>query len=696
MNCPHCNAENPVGARLCRQCGNEFEQPDPLIGQEVMGRYKVINLIGEGGMGRVYRAEQRVGTTTRKVAVKTLRPQLSADKQLARRFFREAETIVRLTHPNTIQFFDFGELPDSTLVIIMEFIEGRSLAQELGHGPLSAERADRIFAQVCGALAEAHGLGIVHRDLKPDNILLTERGGQRDFVKVLDFGIAKISAAGGEDDKSTKLTQQGMMVGTPPYMSPEQFGAESIDARSDIYSLGVIAFEMLTGKLPFMAKTPWEWASKHLTAEPENIEVNEGSGISLRRVQAIRKALNKARERRQQDVTELLRDFSGTGSMAHTATMVAPSGRSFPAPPLQTPVHAGSGSHPHAAGQPSPPPGSGGYAQPGYGSQPGAAQGYGSQPGAQQGHGSQPGAQGYGGQPGHGAPVSGGMAAPTPTGGGSQQVAMPGARPPWLWIGGALVAGAVAVIGGMAFLGQQETASVPPPPPPAAMAAALPPQQPAVAPPLAQRSSAHEVDLAPGQGEATPVATAKLDSALQAPAEPTAERAPGREHHRDEGRSRHGAKDDRIAGREHDLVPADEPTAQAPVRAVTPSPVSPVAPVVVAPTPAPAPAAEPSRTPVRVLVPPDLTDRVNKANAAAADKVEVAVTLYQGAARKYGEDAPGLPALKQTLAHNGETRLRTLVGEGRCAQAQALYRALGSIGAAPGKDRVFTKGCPAP
>src|SRR5687768_15829428 len=162
MICAHCNAENVPGARLCRQCGAEFETPDPLIGQQVLDRYRVVSLIGEGGMGRVYLAEQRVGTTIRKVAVKTLRPQLSADKQLARRFFREAETIVRLNHPNIIQFFDFGELPDSTLVIIMEYIEGRSLADELSHGALAPHRADRVFSQICGALAEAHSLGIVH------------------------------------------------------------------------------------------------------------------------------------------------------------------------------------------------------------------------------------------------------------------------------------------------------------------------------------------------------------------------------------------------------------------------------------------------------------------------------------------------------------------------------------------------------
>src|SRR4051812_47616210 len=262
--CEQCGTECPETASFCRQCGRELAVADPLLGQELLGRYKVVRLIGEGGMGRVYEAEQRVGTTTRRVAVKTLRPQLSADPQLARRFFREAETIVRLTHPNLIQFFDFGELPNGTLALVMEYIEGQSLAQLLAAGPLDPLRVDRIFAQICGALAEAHGIGIVHRDLKPDNILLTQRGGQGDFVKVLDFGIAKISAA--EDDRSTKLTQQGMMVGPPPYMSPEQFSGDSIDARSDIYSLGVIAYEMLTNRLPFDARTPWEWASKHLTA----------------------------------------------------------------------------------------------------------------------------------------------------------------------------------------------------------------------------------------------------------------------------------------------------------------------------------------------------------------------------------------------------------------------------------------------
>src|SRR3954468_7950127 len=127
--CASCASENPEGASFCRQCGTEMAHLDPLLGQEVLGRYRITRLIGEGGMGRVYEAEQRVGTTMRRVAVKTLRPQLCADPQLARRFFREAETIVRLTHPNLIQFFDFGEIQNGTLALVMEYIEGQSLAQ---------------------------------------------------------------------------------------------------------------------------------------------------------------------------------------------------------------------------------------------------------------------------------------------------------------------------------------------------------------------------------------------------------------------------------------------------------------------------------------------------------------------------------------------------------------------------------------
>ncbi|MCA9603431.1 MAG: serine/threonine protein kinase, partial [Myxococcales bacterium] len=166
---------------------------DPLLGQTILDRYKIVSELGEGGMGKVYRAEQKMGNATRFVAIKTLHPELSRDPQIVARFLRESETVIQLTHPNTIQFYDFGELPDKTLFIVMEYIEGESLAHTLLRGAIEPTRVDKLLVQICGSLNEAHGLGIVHRDLKPDNILLTNRGGQTDFVKVLDFGIAKRS-----------------------------------------------------------------------------------------------------------------------------------------------------------------------------------------------------------------------------------------------------------------------------------------------------------------------------------------------------------------------------------------------------------------------------------------------------------------------------------------------------------------------
>ena len=200
-----------------------------MIGQVLGGKYKVVSLLGEGGMGCVYEGEQQLGTAKRKVAIKTLHPHLSMDAQVKARFEREVGTIAELEHPNTIQVYDFGATPDGILYIVMEFLHGKSLAALLEReGALSPERALHIFQQVCGSLEEVHTRGIVHRDLKPDNIVLVERAGRKDFVKVLDFGIAK--RANEEDRKEQKLTQQGTVLGTPPYMSPGR--SSSAGARS--------------------------------------------------------------------------------------------------------------------------------------------------------------------------------------------------------------------------------------------------------------------------------------------------------------------------------------------------------------------------------------------------------------------------------------------------------------------------------
>src|SRR5215469_1509166 len=269
MQCPSCQTPVDESQRFCPNCGTVIaagdpQGPDPMVGLTLGGKYRVVRLLGEGGMGAVYEGEQQLGTTKRKVAIKTLHPHLSRDPKIKARFEREVGTIAELEHPNTIQVHDFGSTPDGILYIVMEFLQGRSLADLLEkEGALSPERALHVVDQVCGSLEEAHGRGIVHRDLKPDNVVLVERAGKKDFVKVLDFGIAK--RANEEDRNEQKLTQQGMVLGTPPYMSPEQFTGKPLDLRSDIYSLGVMAYEMLTGKLPFNATTAWEWATQHMT-----------------------------------------------------------------------------------------------------------------------------------------------------------------------------------------------------------------------------------------------------------------------------------------------------------------------------------------------------------------------------------------------------------------------------------------------
>src|SRR5277367_1663435 len=316
MQCPSCQTPVDDSQRFCPACGTVLAQgegqgPDPMIGQVLGGKYTVVRLIGEGGMGAVYEGEQQLGTAKRKVAVKTLHPHLSRDPKIKARFEREVGTIAELEHPNTIQVYDFGTTPEGILYIVIEFLHGKSLADQLEkQGAMAPERVVNILEQVCGSLEEAHGRGIVHRDLKPDNVVLVERAGRKDFVKVLDFGIAKRSKE--EDKDEQKLTQQGMVLGTPPYMSPEQFTGKPIDSRSDIYSLAVMAYEMLTGTLPFRAETAWEWATQHMTAAPIPIEsLAEGMRAPESMRAAIRKALAKNPDDRFQTVSDFEAAFSG-------------------------------------------------------------------------------------------------------------------------------------------------------------------------------------------------------------------------------------------------------------------------------------------------------------------------------------------------------------------------------------------------
>ena len=314
MQCPSCHKDVEGNPPFCALCGAPIPNqpgPDPLLGRTLGGKFKIVKLIGEGGMGAVYVGEQALGQHTRKVAIKTLHAHLSRDEKIRTRFQREVGTLATLEHPNTVQVFDFGTTEDGVLYIVMEFVLGRSIADVLEkEGPMPAARVEKILEQIVGSLAEAHGKGIIHRDLKPDNIILTDRAGQKDFVKVLDFGIAKRS--GEEDRNEAKLTQQGMVLGTPPYMSPEQFTGQPLDARSDIYSLAVMAYEMLTGVLPFDAKTAFEWATLHMTAAPKAIEaMPNGAALPESMRGAIMRALSKNKEQRFATINAFLDRFEG-------------------------------------------------------------------------------------------------------------------------------------------------------------------------------------------------------------------------------------------------------------------------------------------------------------------------------------------------------------------------------------------------
>jgi serine/threonine-protein kinase len=251
-------------------------------------------------MGVVYEAEQTLGDHSRTVAIKVLLPELSQDHTVLSRFSRECGIVAQLSHQNTVRVYDFGTTENGTLFITMEYVRGQSLAEAVASGPLGVGRSLSIIEQMCHALHEAHELGIVHRDLKPDNVMLTRHGNQLDFVKILDFGIAVRLSAGGQHE--TKLTQKGMILGTPPYMSPEQFTGGAIRRQSDIYSLGIILYEMLTAKLPFDADSPWAWAQRHLAATPPELPPDMPPAV----VATVRSALAKNPDDRPSTTLEFL------------------------------------------------------------------------------------------------------------------------------------------------------------------------------------------------------------------------------------------------------------------------------------------------------------------------------------------------------------------------------------------------------
>src|SRR6266516_1290919 len=265
--CPVCSTEYPDDVKFCPNDGQTLRSAAPandLVGQVVADRYHVVKKLGEGGMGQVYLAEHvKMG---RRSAIKVMNPSMVHDPDAVARFNREAANASRINHPNVCAIYDFGETPDGLIYLAMEFIEGEPLTELIEReGALPVPRAAAIFLQTADALQAAHDLGIVHRDLKPDNIMLSRRKGGGDTVKVVDFGIAK--AVGG-DEAGQKVTKTGLVVGTPEFMSPEQLSGDKLDGRSDLYSLALVFYRMLAGKLPFEATTVQETMIKRLTDEP--------------------------------------------------------------------------------------------------------------------------------------------------------------------------------------------------------------------------------------------------------------------------------------------------------------------------------------------------------------------------------------------------------------------------------------------
>jgi serine/threonine-protein kinase len=277
---------------------------DPFIGRDILnGQFQILQKIGSGGMGAVYKALQP--EMNRMVGVKILHPKLANRKDLVSRFRREARAMSQLTHPNTVKVFMFGELEDGSLYIIMEYLEGKNLNQSVrAEGPFAWERALPILIQACGALEEAHRAGIIHRDLKPENIFLCQTATMKDYPKLLDFGLAKV----GERQMrpgSIILTQEGMVFGTPEFMSPEQAQGKTLTPGSDIYSLATILYEVLTGKLPFDAKSAMDFIQLHVTGKPTPLNQRvPGRTFPPLLEQIIDRALAKRHEDRFQSAAE--------------------------------------------------------------------------------------------------------------------------------------------------------------------------------------------------------------------------------------------------------------------------------------------------------------------------------------------------------------------------------------------------------
>jgi serine/threonine protein kinase len=329
--CPKCGVEYPDPTTLCPADGVALEKdPDSLVGTTLAGKYRIDARLNEGGMGTVYRGTHMLMDKT--VAIKVLRPSLAADEKIVARFSREARAASRITHPNAITVTDFGEDESGHVFLVMEFLSGKTLKHLIREeGPLPLARVVDITRQVGDALNAAHEQGVVHRDLKSDNIMLIDTM-TGDHAKVLDFGIAKINEADG-NNVDTGLTAPNLVIGTPQYMSPEQCSQDAeIDSRSDIYSLGVILFEMLVGHVPFSGDSPTMVMMKHLQ-EPVPSVLEERTDVPASVARVVARAMAKVPDNRYQNISELIEDLTiAAGMTIHRIAPVVPTSAEPPAP----------------------------------------------------------------------------------------------------------------------------------------------------------------------------------------------------------------------------------------------------------------------------------------------------------------------------------------------------------------------------
>src|SRR6267154_571887 len=309
---------------VAKASGGRSQTNDPMLGKVVAGRYRLEARLGEGGMGVVYRARHVL--IERVVALKLIRPDLRGETHLRAWMLREARAANRVDHAHIIDIHDIGETEEGQLYLVMEYLVGTALSSELARGPMPLARSVDILEQMCAALARAHDLGVVHRDLKSDNILLSTRGGRKDFVKILDFGLAHLAM-------DPRLAPKGAVFGTPEYMSPEQARGEEATAQSDLYALGVLFFEMLTGQLPFRSddrETLREMQRTAVAPRPRSIKVDVLSAAEV----IVIKLLEKDRRKRFQDAHHLHEELKTLQrSLPSTPWEVSATGENIAPPP---------------------------------------------------------------------------------------------------------------------------------------------------------------------------------------------------------------------------------------------------------------------------------------------------------------------------------------------------------------------------